>query len=77
MTLKTLSTAVLTAAAAAIIGGLAGAPAGQAAPGTDTSPPCVAEGTCALLMPKTAARYLPLTPATSPQQAPLTPPTSQ
>lgn len=77
MTPRTLSTAVLAAAAAAIIGGLAGAPAGQAAPNTETSPPCVAEGTCALLTPKPAARYLPLTPPESPQQAPLTPPSAQ
>ena len=56
MTLRTLSTAVLPAAAAAVIGGLAGAPAGQAAPSADTAPPCVADGTCALLTPKSAAR---------------------
>lgn len=73
MTLRTLSTAVLTAAAASIIGGLAGAAVGQAAPNTETPPPCVAEGTCAVLTPKSAARYVPLTPPTSPQQAPLMP----
>ena len=70
MTLRTLSATVLTAAAAALIGGVAGAPSSQAAPGTDTSPPCVAGGTCALLTPKAAPRHLPLTPASSPQQAP-------
>ena len=70
MALRTLSATVLPAAAAALNGGIALAPSGQAAPSGDASPACVAEGTCALLTP--TARYLPLTPASAPQQAPLT-----
>ncbi|WP_313676751.1 hypothetical protein [Mycolicibacterium sp.] len=73
--IRTLSATVVTAAGAALIGGaLAFAPTGFAAPGTDTAPPCVAEGTCALLTPKPAPRYQELTPKPAPAQfAPLTP----
>lgn len=74
MTLRTLRALVLTTTGAALIGGaLALAPAGQAAPGEDASPPCLAEGTCALLTPKTPPRYLPLEPASSSPFAPLAP----
>jgi hypothetical protein len=75
MALRTLSATVLTATGAALIGGaLTFAPSGFAAPGTDTQPPCLAEGTCALLTPKTAPRYEKLTPKTETgQYAPLTP----
>jgi hypothetical protein len=83
MVKRTLSAAVLTAAGAALIGGaLATAPSGQAAPGGDAQPPCLAEHTCALLVPMGAqgqpaegqATYLPLTPESSaPRYAPLTP----
>jgi hypothetical protein len=75
MALRTLYATVVTVAGAALIGGaLAVAPSGFAAPGTDTAPPCVAEGTCALLAPKTTPRYQELTPKSSPAQfAPLTP----
>ena len=81
---RTLSAAVLSAAGAALISGaLAFAPSSQASPGTDTQPPCLAEHTCALLIPtgqngkasQGQAKYLPLTPPSStPQYAPLTPP---
>lgn len=75
MSRRILSTTVLTAVGTAMVGGaLAFAPAGQADPGSDTNPPCLAEGTCKLLVPKAAPRYLPLTPKSdAPQQAPLTP----
>ena len=74
MSRRTLSTAVLSVTAAALIGGAMGyAPLSQAAPDGGTPPPCLAEGTCALLIPKGQPRYLPLTPASS---APAAPPTS-
>jgi hypothetical protein len=74
MTMRTLSAIVLSTAAAALIGGaLSFAPAGQAAPGGDVSPACLAEGTCAMLTPPTPARYLPLTPTANASYAPLTP----
>lgn len=89
MRMRTLSAAVPSAAGAALIagtliggalfggalfGGAVGlAPAGQAAPGGDGTPPCLAEGTCALLTPKTQVSYLPLTPASVPRSAPLAP----
>jgi hypothetical protein len=75
MAIRTLSATVVTAAGAALIGGaLTFAPAAFATPGTDTAPPCVAEGTCALLIPKSAPRYQELTPKSAPAQfAPLTP----
>lgn len=78
MTTRALSAVVLTTAGAALIGGaLIFAPAGQAAPGDETSPACLAEGTCALLTaPETASRYLPLTPESAPSFAPLTPATT-
>ena len=52
----------------ALVGGaLALAPLSQAAPSGDTTPPCLAEHTCALLIPRNQdqARFLPLTPASS------------
>jgi len=65
MTVRTLTAAVLSAAGAVLIGGaLASAPAGHAEPSGDAPPPCLAEGTCAVLTPATP-QYLPLTPATS------------
>jgi len=75
MSLRTLSATIVTAVGAALIGGaLAVAPAGSAATGTDTAPPCVAEKTCALLTPKAPPRYQELTPKSAPAQfAPLTP----
>lgn len=78
MTMRTLSAVVLTTAGAALIGGaLTFAPSGQAAPGADTSPDCLAEGTCALLTtPEISSRYLPLTPMSTPSYAPLTPATT-
>ncbi len=64
MTRRTLTAAFMSAAGAALMAGaLAYGPASHATAGTDGSPPCLAEGTCALLAPVTA-RYLPLTPAT-------------
>ena len=72
---RTLSAAVLSAAGAALVGGaLAFAPSSPATPGTDTQPPCLSEHTCALLIPRAQASYLPLTPKSTPQFAPLTPP---
>lgn len=74
MTIRTLSAAVLSATGAALVAGaLSYAPISQADPGSDTAPPCVAEGTCALLTPKAQPKYLPLTPASTPQSAPLAP----
>lgn len=75
MALRTLSATVGTAAGTALIGGaLAFAPSAFAAPDTDTAPPCVADGTCALLAPKAPQRYQELTPKSAPaQSAPLTP----
>lgn len=74
MNLRTVSVSVLTAAGASLIGAaLAVSPVAGAAPGTDTSPSCLTEGTCAVLVPKSEHRYLPLTPTSAPQVAPLTP----
>jgi hypothetical protein len=66
--LHKLSAAASTAAALVT---LAFAPLSHAEPGADATPPCLAEGTCALLTPDTAARYLPLAPPSNGQQAPL------
>lgn len=80
MALRTLSATVGTAAGTALIGGAlafapsAFAPSAFAAPDTDTAPPCLADGTCALLAPKAPQRYQELTPKSAPaQSAPLTP----
>ena len=70
MKLRKLSAAASTAAALVT---LAYAPLSHAEPGADPAPPCLAEGTCMLLTPPAAARYLPLTPASDAKQAPLTP----
>jgi hypothetical protein len=70
MNLRKLSAAAATAAA---LVALAYAPSSHAEPGDDPAPPCLAEGTCMLLTPTAASRYLPLTPASDAQQAPLTP----
>ena len=73
MTRKTLSGFVFSSTAVALLGGaLALSPISQAAPSGDASPPCVAEGTCARLIPMTA-RSLPLTPTSAAQYAPLVP----
>jgi hypothetical protein len=80
MTRRTLTAALISAAGAALMAGaLAYGPASHATPDTDGSPPCLAEGTCALLAPATT-RYLPLAPTTAApttaaQYLPLTPAT--
>jgi hypothetical protein len=61
------------ASTAAALVTLAFAPLSHAEPGADPAPPCLAEGTCALLSPDTESRYLPLAPTSNGQQAPLAP----
>lgn len=68
----TIRTAVLSATGAALLAAALYAPISSADPGSDTTPPCVAEGTCKLIQ-KPQAKYLPLTPASTPQSAPLIP----
>ena len=70
MNLRKLSAAASTAAA---LMALAFAPVSHAEPQVDPASPCLAEGTCMLLTPNAASRYLPLTPASNGQQAPLAP----
>lgn len=73
MIIRTLSAAVLSTTGAALVAGaLSYAPIGHADPGSEPTPPCIAEGTCKLIQ-KSQPKYLPLTPASTPQSAPLTP----
>ena len=77
MTRRTPSAFALISVPVALLAGvLALSPISQAAPSGDASPPCVADGSCARLIPMTA-RYLPLTPTSTPtstqQYAPLAP----
>ncbi len=73
MTRRTLTAAFVSAAGASLMAAaLTYGPAGHAAPGTDDTPPCLTEGTCALLTPATP-RYLPLEPTPATRYLPLTP----
>lgn len=57
MTRAKLTAAFISAAGAALMAGtLAYGPAGHATPDTAGSPPCLAAGTCALLVPASDGR---------------------
>jgi hypothetical protein len=76
MTRSTFTAAFVSAAGVSLMAAaLAYGPAGRAAPGTDDTPPCLTEGTCALLTPATP-RYLPLEPTPAARYLPLTPTTA-